>query len=156
MHCARLQRWYDCCSINAWLVMFSVWLTTLPVSHIPHPPIPVLDAQIWGQNFYQCFCDVLLWPARACSVELKYDKILAVGGRGCELGLLKVQKNRISSIFRLTHMLTTRSNFLRWTIRISGRVHWPVFLFLIWALRSATENSDKIFGGALKSAIFLK
>ena len=38
---------------------------------------------------------------RSCWAEVKYDRILAVGGRGFELWLLKVQKNIISSIFSL-------------------------------------------------------
>ena len=43
-------------------------------------------------------------PARACWAELEYDRIIAVGGRGFELWLLKVQKNGISSILSLTGM----------------------------------------------------
>ena len=41
-------------------------------------------------------------PVRSCWAELKYDRILAVVGRGFELWLLKVQENWIPSIFSLT------------------------------------------------------
>ena len=36
--------------------------------------------------------------------ELKYNRIIAVGGRGFELWPLKVQKNAISSICNLTQV----------------------------------------------------
>ena len=61
--------------------------------------MPEFRVKIAINGFVMFYCGSLV---RSCWTELKYDRILAVGGRGFELWVLKVQENRISSIFSPT------------------------------------------------------
>ena len=83
--------------------------------------------------------------------ELKYDRILAVGDGGFEVWLLKVEKNRISSIFRLTGMLTgnSRENIRKSVIvilevKIWGGETWQEWVLVksqcVWQLGLSTER----------------
>ena len=74
-----------------WLMHYGrVWRKCSIISIIPSASKIVIS------GFWTFSYDLL---DRSCWAELKYDRILAVWGRGFELWLLKVQKNRISSIF---------------------------------------------------------
>ena len=80
----RLRWWYGTC-IPAKSAAF---LGTLPLSKLPKYETVTISLLMFS-------CGLI----RTCQSELRYSRIIAVGGS--ELWLLKAQKNRISSIFSL-------------------------------------------------------
>ena len=94
-------------------------------------------------------------PVRSCWAELKYDRILAVGGRSFELWLLKFQKDGISSILNPTgwrvwntycktkfgsYSLTTTKDMVRIHYRNYAHytLYWsclPIYRIPIWRKR---------------------
>ena len=67
---------------------------TWQVSHIYREPPVFPQSKFWTEiaiiDSLMFSCSLLVWSCRA---ELKYSKILAIGGRGSELQLLKNHKS---------------------------------------------------------------